>query len=34
VRWASGFAFNLKFDGEFASGASTYIGTGTVRYEW
>jgi hypothetical protein len=23
-----------KFDGEFASGARTYAGTGTLRYAW
>jgi autotransporter-associated beta strand protein len=23
-----------KFDGEFASGAQTYAGTGTLRYQW
>ena len=23
-----------KFDGEFASGAQTYAGSGTVRYQW
>jgi uncharacterized protein with beta-barrel porin domain len=23
-----------KFDGEFASGAQTYAGTGTLRYSW
>jgi uncharacterized protein with beta-barrel porin domain len=23
-----------KFDGEFAPGAQTYAGTGTVRYTW
>jgi uncharacterized protein with beta-barrel porin domain len=28
--WSAG----LKFDGEFASGAQTYAGTGTLRYAW
>jgi hypothetical protein len=23
-----------KFDGEFAKGAQTYAGTGTLRYTW
>jgi uncharacterized protein with beta-barrel porin domain len=23
-----------KFDGEFATGAQAYAGTGTLRYEW
>ena len=23
-----------KFDGEFASGAQTYAGTGTLKYSW
>jgi uncharacterized protein with beta-barrel porin domain len=23
-----------KFDGEFANGAQTYAGTGTLRYTW
>jgi len=29
-RWS----FSAKFDGEFASGAQTYSGFGTVRYAW
>jgi outer membrane autotransporter protein len=28
------FAIAAKFDGEFASGSSTYAGTGTVRVMW
>ena len=28
--WSAG----LKFDGEFAAGAHTYAGTGTLRYAW
>jgi outer membrane autotransporter protein len=34
VRLASGLSFLAKFDGEFASHASTYAGTGIVRYTW
>jgi outer membrane autotransporter protein len=33
-RLASGIVLLAKFDGEFASHASTYAGTGTVRYTW
>jgi outer membrane autotransporter protein len=33
-RLASGVVLLAKFDGEFASHASTYAGTGTVRYTW
>jgi uncharacterized protein with beta-barrel porin domain len=28
------WSFAAKFDGEFASGAQTYAGTGTLRYAW
>jgi outer membrane autotransporter protein len=28
------WSFTAKFDGEFASGAQTYAGTGVVRYTW
>jgi autotransporter-associated beta strand protein len=34
VRLASGLSFLAKFDGEFAAHASTYAGTGIVRYTW
>ena len=27
-------SFDAKFDGEFATGAQTYAGTGTLRYTW
>ena len=33
-RLASGVSLLAKFDGEFAHHASTYAGTGTVRYTW
>jgi autotransporter-associated beta strand protein len=33
-RLANGVVLLAKFDGEFASHASTYAGTGTVRYTW
>jgi autotransporter-associated beta strand protein len=33
-RLANGVVLIGKFDGEFASHASTYAGTGTVRYTW
>jgi uncharacterized protein with beta-barrel porin domain len=28
------WSFEAKFDGEFASSAQTYAGTGTLRYKW
>jgi uncharacterized protein with beta-barrel porin domain len=28
------WSFEAKFDGEFASSAQTYAGTGTLRYTW
>ena len=34
LRLANGVVLLAKFDGEFASHASTYAGTGTVRYTW
>ena len=34
LRLASGVALLAKFDGEFAAHASTYAGTGTLRYTW
>jgi autotransporter-associated beta strand protein len=34
LRLADGVVLLAKFDGEFASHASTYAGTGTVRYTW
>jgi autotransporter-associated beta strand protein len=34
LRLANGVVLLAKFDGEFASRASTYAGTGTVRYTW
>ena len=34
LRFANGGVLLPKFDGEFASHASTYVGTGTVRYTW
>jgi uncharacterized protein with beta-barrel porin domain len=33
-RLANGVVLLAKFDGEFAHHASTYAGTGTVRYTW
>ena len=33
-RLANGVTLLAKFDGEFAAHASTYAGTGTVRYAW
>jgi outer membrane autotransporter protein len=33
-RFANGFAFGVKFDGEFAVHAQTYAGTATLRYLW
>jgi autotransporter-associated beta strand protein/T5SS/PEP-CTERM-associated repeat protein len=34
LRLANGVSLLAKFDGEFASHATTYAGTGTVRYTW
>jgi outer membrane autotransporter protein len=34
LRLASGVALLARFDGEFAAHASTYAGTGTLRYTW
>ncbi|RAI38991.1 hypothetical protein CH338_10845 [Rhodoplanes elegans] len=34
VRLASGWALAARFDGELASQAQTYSGTGTLRYAW
>jgi outer membrane autotransporter protein len=34
LRFANRWALLAKFDGEFASHASTYGGTGTIRYSW
>jgi autotransporter-associated beta strand protein/T5SS/PEP-CTERM-associated repeat protein len=34
LRLANGVSLHAKFDGEFAAHASTYAGTGTVRYTW
>jgi uncharacterized protein with beta-barrel porin domain len=34
LRLANGVTLLAKFDGEFASHASTYAGTGTLRYMW
>jgi len=28
------WSFQVKFDGEFASGSQIYAGTGTLRYTW
>jgi outer membrane autotransporter protein len=33
-RWRNGWSFMAKFDGEFANGYDTYIGTARVRYLW
>jgi uncharacterized protein with beta-barrel porin domain len=34
LRLSAGWLLSLKLDGEFASGAQTYAGTGTLRYSW
>jgi uncharacterized protein with beta-barrel porin domain len=34
LRLVNGASLLGKFDGEFASRASTYAGTGTLRYMW
>jgi uncharacterized protein with beta-barrel porin domain len=32
--FTTNWSFTARFDGEFASTARTYAGTGTLRYEW
>ena len=34
LRFSPQWSFVAKFDGEFASTAQTYAGTGTLRYRW
>jgi len=34
LRFSNGITLIGRFDGEFAGGAQTYAGTGTVRYAW
>jgi hypothetical protein len=34
LRFANGVTLSAKFDGEFAGGAQTYVGTGTLRVSW
>jgi uncharacterized protein with beta-barrel porin domain len=34
LRLVNGVTLSGKFDGEFASRAQTYAGTGTVRWAW
>jgi len=34
LRFANHISRLAKFDGEFASHASTYAGTRTIRYGW
>jgi uncharacterized protein with beta-barrel porin domain len=34
LRLSTNWSLEGKFDGEFASGAQTYAGTGTLRYTW
>jgi uncharacterized protein with beta-barrel porin domain len=34
LRFLNGWALAARFDGEFASRAQTYAGTGTLRYVW
>jgi uncharacterized protein with beta-barrel porin domain len=34
LRFANNLSVGAKFDGEFASGAQTYSGTGSFRYVW
>ena len=34
IKLRSGWSVMAKFDGEFASGSQTYIGTGKLRYSW
>ena len=34
IRFANNISIGAKFDGEFARGAQTYSGSGSVRYVW
>jgi uncharacterized protein with beta-barrel porin domain len=34
VFFTPSWSFLAKFDGEFASGAQSYAGSGTLRYTW
>ena len=34
LRVAPGWSVAAKFDGELASGAQTYAGTGVIRHTW
>ena len=34
LRWRSGWSVTAKFDGELATRARTYAGSGTLRYRW
>lgn len=34
VRFFNGWGVGVRFDGEFAEGAQSYAGTGTLRYAW
>jgi uncharacterized protein with beta-barrel porin domain len=34
LRFSPQWSFVAKFDGELASAAQTYAGTGTLRYRW
>jgi uncharacterized protein with beta-barrel porin domain len=34
LRLAEGLTVGAKFDGEFASHASLYVGTGILRFSW
>ena len=34
IRYRNGVSFGVKLDGEFASGAYSIAGTGTLRYSW
>jgi outer membrane autotransporter protein len=34
VRMKDGWSAGLKFDGEFAQASQSYIGTGSLRYQW
>ena len=34
LRLANGVTLGARFEGEFASGAQTYAGTGSARYAW
>jgi hypothetical protein len=34
VKWSNGVAVATTLEGEFSETTASYVGTGTVRYQW